>query len=306
MNKRLSKIFATTVFIFLSMAILSYPELPNKHVFAQGLSVQSGQKSEGRRLNPVQKILRQSSIIQRDLRQRIVQLTRELKKQPQPRHFIFIVFFSFLYGVIHSIGPGHAKLIILSYFLSVKAKKKDGILLGLITAFIHGLSGFLAAFMITMSFEHVFKRLYPDFNLETVMPVISGVLVIIIGGILLVQVYREFKNKDTTKHGCITDHELNMKNIFATASAIGLVPCAGIIILSSFFMAINRITLSIVSALSMTVGMACTIILMALLSIFFREKILRIYGSGKIQLISACLKATGAFFLVVLGALLLF
>jgi len=40
--------------------------------------------------------------------------------------FIYILAVSFLYGLIHALGPGHGKMVIASYFLTKKYKNKRG------------------------------------------------------------------------------------------------------------------------------------------------------------------------------------
>jgi ABC-type nickel/cobalt efflux system permease component RcnA len=47
---------------------------------------------------------------------------------------------AFLYGVVHALGPGHGKLVVVSYFLSREAQIGRGLLMGLQIAVFHVIS----------------------------------------------------------------------------------------------------------------------------------------------------------------------
>ena len=48
--------------------------------------------------------------------------------------------FAFLYGVLHTLGPGHGKVVVVSYFVSRDARLWRGVLMGVQIAVTHVLS----------------------------------------------------------------------------------------------------------------------------------------------------------------------
>jgi ABC-type uncharacterized transport system substrate-binding protein len=51
--------------------------------------------------------------------------------------FVLLLMASFIYGVIHSIGPGHGKALAFSYFSSFKSSYFEAFIISLATAFVH-------------------------------------------------------------------------------------------------------------------------------------------------------------------------
>ncbi len=253
--------------------------------------------------NFFQSSLKKLSRIQRDLRKRIVKSTKALKKEASPRHFMIIIFFSFIFGVIHSLGPGHAKSIIFSYFMSVDARIKDGVVLGVLVAIIHGASGFLAAVLITFSIDQLIQRFAPGLDFEKIFPFISGAFVSVIGAYFFIQTCLdvqchslELEEKVARKH--------SFRTIFLTALGVGVIPCAGTVILVSFFFAMKRIDLGMISAFAMTAGMAIIIVLAGIIAIL-SKKIFMSICSRQIERVTLAIKFIGSLALFVFGILLL-
>lgn len=67
----------------------------------------------------------------------INKLLKELRGGFHPGTFLTVILFSFAYGVIHTLGPGHGKLIVLSYFMQRERKTEDAVVLSVIVSLIH-------------------------------------------------------------------------------------------------------------------------------------------------------------------------
>ena len=93
-------------------------------------------------------LLRMNADYQKMLRSSIADSGKSIGSDGGMKAVLWILLISFLYGIIHSLGPGHNKVVVFSYFLTQKPKIRDGILMGNITAFIHALSGLTAALVI--------------------------------------------------------------------------------------------------------------------------------------------------------------
>ncbi len=65
-------------------------------------------------------------IWQQQLREKMSTLIREAKSEKKIGPLIILVLSAFLYGVVHSAGPGHGKAVALSYIMSCKPSLVKG------------------------------------------------------------------------------------------------------------------------------------------------------------------------------------
>ncbi|RLD45779.1 MAG: hypothetical protein DRI86_05070, partial [Bacteroidetes bacterium] len=94
------------------------------------------------------KFLRKNTHWQMQLRRTITKKARSIAKEGNSIAYLWILLISFLYGIAHSLGPGHNKVLVFSYFMGENAKVKQGLKLGVFTAFIHALSGLIVSMII--------------------------------------------------------------------------------------------------------------------------------------------------------------
>ncbi|BCJ85757.1 nickel/cobalt transporter [Effusibacillus dendaii] len=88
-------------------------------------------------------------------------------------------------GALHSLEPGHGKGVLTAYLISSRAKVKDAILLGSISAIAHTLSILLLAFAASSTV----KMFVPE-QLSHWIELISGVLIVTLGSRMLYQQIR--------------------------------------------------------------------------------------------------------------------
>jgi len=74
---------------------------------------------------------------QKALKEYLVQSSKTIRENPYGKSFWLFLGFSFAYGVIHALGPGHGKSIVVAYFLSRPGNYPQGILLGNTLTFVH-------------------------------------------------------------------------------------------------------------------------------------------------------------------------
>ena len=87
--------------------------------------------------NIFQKIIYQLNDIQRDLYEKMSSLTQTVKEGRNPGVLFILIGICFVYGLIHALGPGHGKLIAISYFLSRRATPVKGVFMGGLIALLH-------------------------------------------------------------------------------------------------------------------------------------------------------------------------
>lgn len=201
--------------------------------------------------------------------------------------YIIILGISFLYGLIHAIGPGHGKVAIASYFLARGKKIKDAIKAGFLTSLIHTCSALLIVGVLYILFEGMFASYFAKINHN--MYKVSAVFLIFIA---LYMFYELFFHHEHAK--C----EVQNKDVFAIAFSIGIVPCPGVMSIVLYSVIIGYFTLGFFSAVFMSLGMGITISIAGIIA----SKMKFANSSGVILNIFGFL---GASFLFAFGLLLL-
>jgi ABC-type nickel/cobalt efflux system permease component RcnA len=234
----------------------------------------------------IQKIFKRISPIQHRLNNKLAELTQKLKEEKSLKTFLLIIFISFVFGVVHGMGPGHGKTITFSYFLSnKKANIKTGILMGSLIAFMHACS----ALIIVLTLYAIIKKSFLSSfeNLSSIIRLISYGLITIIGLFLLLKsVINPGKKKNfQTSKNYILD-----KGMLPIIFAIGIIPCPGAVIILLFSISMEILKVGIISTFFMATGMAFTISSVGILTIITKKGILKL-ASDKNRLITIFQKA---------------
>ena len=215
--------------------------------------------------NFIQKILYKSNIIQQKLNKKITSL---IKKNTSKSIFLFF-FFSFIYGIIHALGPGHGKSIISSYFISRKSKIKNGFFAGILIAFIHSFSAIATVGVIYFFMK---KTILSNFeNMSYMIKKISFSAIIIIGLFLFFKAIYELLQKKRKNDKDDLQNSKKNRSIFAIALTIGIVPCPGATMILLFTLSYNLFAFGIIAVLFMSIGMALTISSFAISTIFIKN-----------------------------------
>lgn len=84
-------------------------------------------------------ILYTINVMQKNITGRLAASIKKIEKG-STREIIFLIFVSFLYGVVHALGPGHGKSLISSYFLTRDDRVMKGLVAGPMIALLHCMS----------------------------------------------------------------------------------------------------------------------------------------------------------------------
>ncbi|WP_018133390.1 HoxN/HupN/NixA family nickel/cobalt transporter [Effusibacillus pohliae] len=165
-------------------------------------------------------------------------------------------------GALHSLEPGHGKGVMTAYLISSRAKAKDAVLLGVISAIAHTLSIILLAFAASSTV----KMLVPA-NLSHWIELVSGAIITMLGARIL---YSRFYPKivvvgtigrahaDTCDHHHHGSHlhshgaPTSLSRLFAIGFFTGLIPCPSALAIFLAAVAADRIPagMSLVAAFS--------------------------------------------------------
>jgi len=196
----------------------------------------------------------------------IKDLLNDIEESNSFQAYIWLLVFSFGYGVIHAIGPGHGKSLISSYFLSQKSSHLKALGMASLIGVVHTFSAFILTFVIYYSVSTFLGNYFND--IETITTKISAIIIIFIA---LLLIYRKIlKNRHQSSCGCsgCKTHSTDIGVILAA----GIVPCAGTVTIFIYTMSLNLYFIGFLSAIFMSLGMSLIIYVTALLSIKIRDK----------------------------------
>jgi ABC-type nickel/cobalt efflux system permease component RcnA len=207
---------------------------------------------------------------QHQLKQKMSDLIRAVRTEKSLQPLIVLMGLAILYGVIHAAGPGHGKVVAMSYVLSHRATIMGGILFGLCFAVVHALSGAVGV----VGLHYLIHRSVSETlaSVTTVTQIVSFGLITLLGlGILLKHGYPFLKlgpDKATQSEN------QNKKGLFAWALAIGLVPCPAVVMIMLFCLSMNVMLLGLLLTICISMGMATTISLVVIALVLGKTGIL--------------------------------
>ena len=236
---------------------------------------------------------------QRQINRKLTQYLSEIKKGDKPFLILIVFGLAFLYGILHSIGPGHGKLIILSYFTAHEAGWPSAIMMGFQIAFIHACS----AIILVLSVKNIAKYIFLSSasGEMLVLTLISYGAIAFMGFFLLWQTYG---NSEKQAFENIKKSAKANKSQWLLALSIGLIPCTGALLILFYAMAKQMFFIGIVSVFFMALGMAFTLSAIGAAYIIARRRIsyfafpkkrkksiliFRYFGAGLIALIGSVL-----------------
>lgn len=216
---------------------------------------------------------------------------------------------SFLYGVVHAVGPGHGKTVVCSYFLSNPGSFFQGAVMGNAITFVHMGS---AAVAVGLAYA-VFSTGLGGFAeaSRTLQPASYGLLVLM-GMFLTVKAVRDaLRGGPVPDVSCPVDHaEMgrsgNLREVLTVSFVTGLVPCPGAAVILAFAIGQGIFWAGAGAIMAMAVGMGLTTTLFAFAAVAARGVTLRLTGRNRrlFTVLYAGLSICGALAITVFGAAL--
>ncbi len=242
---------------------------------------------------------------QRVIRTRIAKFVREIKKEGFGSAFLILLCFSFLYGLVHALGPGHGKTITVSYFLSGKRKITKGLVFGYTVMLVHALSGALITLVIWFFLERARMSILND--AVGVTQKISFSIILIIGVYLLFHNYHEYRH---LKHGISEGGHgtgKNGRNLLITAIAIGIVPCPGTATIIIFCLSNQLLIAGLIAIFFVALGMGLTLSIFAIGTIVAQSQVLKLVNRkpGLYRIAFLSLSQTGAILIIFISLVML-
>jgi ABC-type nickel/cobalt efflux system permease component RcnA len=194
---------------------------------------------------------------------------------------------AFLYGVVHALGPGHGKLVVVSYFLSREARIGRGLLMGLQIALFHVLSAMVVVALADLLLRQALGG--PPAEAAGVRLASYG-LIAAIGLVMTAEAVRRSYlrrqgvqvSQACCRHGHASDGHVPGQHASgervrqgALSLGVGLVPCTGAVLILLYAMANDILFAGMLLVAAIAAGMAITMGALGILSVVARRAVAR-------------------------------
>ncbi|MBF2053585.1 MAG: hypothetical protein IGS03_09000 [Candidatus Sericytochromatia bacterium] len=234
--------------------------------------------------------------MQYQLNQQLAVRTQAARDEQPPWIWLSLMLIAFAYGAFHTLGPGHGKCVVCSYFIAEDSHWRKGLLLGYLVAIVHALSAFGVVAVIYYLLKSSSQLLFDQATRLTSL--VGYGLIAVLGAFLLLRQLRRWHSMPVAAsgsgpanaaahhhcefHDCQHTHgheaapaQPRRDNIWLMALGIGVVPCPGALTILMFSISLDFLQLGIVLALMIALGMGLTTSLLAVLTILSRQGTLR-------------------------------
>lgn len=277
---------------------------------------------------------------QRYFHQQLIQCLIKTK-QASLQTGVLLLCFSFLYGILHSAGPGHGKIIISTYLATQPKQLKKSLLLTLLSAIMQGLVAMILITLALAIFRISTKYLtIGEYRLEQ----LSYILITLVGLLLSYRAIRKLIpnnsknsfniirivaiNQSESLHQqqklcrcCNHRHLPNQQELehnkgwlgdLGIILAIGIRPCSGALLVLIFSYSFGVYYWGIAATFAMSIGTALTISLFALLVHYARQlakqlmiKQKRAEYTLRVTIFCQLVALLGGILLIIIGLILL-
>ena len=196
--------------------------------------------------------------------------------------FVVISLFSLLYGILHTLGPGHGKLIVVSFFMRDGTTTSDAFALSVIISLIHASGAILLAVLFQTLLSSV--KGVEQLRIQYGFTLFSGLLVLCIGIIYLIRTVggkdHRYKKVDAEKVERLKGLGRWKRNLFIGFS-IGVVPCPLSLTIMMVSIIYGVFWIGITSVIFLTLAMVVILYYLSISTIKSREYVE--YKSGSKQ-----------------------
>lgn len=240
-------------------------------------------------------IMIKSIIWQREVNQQMSGLLKAVAENPTQAGGSLLLF-SFIYGVLHALGPGHGKVVIATWLATHPSKLKSSIGLTLASSLLQGLVAIALVVVVLTLLQLPARQLHVSgFWLEKASYALVGVLGLMLCWRALKTLRRLLRKPTFTafkpvhihdEHcGCGHKHLPDPEQIrsgddwrarLMVVLSMGMRPCSGAIMVLLFSKVIGVFAWGMASALAMAAGTSLTISSLALLVHSFRQLAVRL------------------------------
>jgi nickel/cobalt transporter (NicO) family protein len=234
---------------------------------------------------PVALVGRALLTFQREANRMIARHMKAIRDGETPVPLVIGIMLAFAYGVVHALGPGHGKIVVVSYFLSRNARIMRGFLMGLQIATFHVLSAMAVVALADLVLRQAFGG--PPAEVAGVRFASYG-LIGLIGMVMLAQAVRRSwlrrrgievghaccdHGHEPRHHGQGPPETVARAEEGALSLGVGLVPCTGAVLILLYALANGILFAGALLVAAIAAGMAITMGALGVLSIVARNAV---------------------------------
>lgn len=243
-------------------------------------------------------IMLESAGWQREVNQQMSALLKGVAANPTQAGGALLLF-SFLYGVLHALGPGHGKVVITTWLATHPSKLKSSIGLTLASSLLQGLVAIVLVVVVLTLLQLPARQLHlSSYWLEKGSYALVGLLGLLLCWRALKKLrllLRRPQFRSFTPHhvhdahcGCGHQHLPTPEQLtrgddwrarLMIILSMGMRPCSGAIMVLLFSKVIGVFSWGVASAMAMAAGTSLTISTLALLVHSFRQLAVRLSGN---------------------------
>ena len=227
--------------------------------------------------------------MQREMNDEISAAFHDVEENGSQRAIMLILALSFLYGVLHAIGPGHGKSVVASYFVANQARWASGIVMGGLISLIQGASAIVLVGLLAIVLRW---RQFDVLSHATLVEFVSYGLIAALGLAMLYRALTGASHHHGIGHEHGSDHEhdnhaashsheptLDRRLILAT----GLTPCVSAIIILLFALANEALGLGVAAVVALSIGMALTVSAIGVATVLGRQAMIHVVDRIGVQ-----------------------
>lgn len=211
---------------------------------------------------------------------------------------------AFLYGLVHTLGPGHGKAVVISYFAGEGGSLARGVAMGTRIAVFHVLSAIIVVWVMDFAVRQTTGSAPSDYRM---VKLVSYASIALIGAWMLWQALRNGKHSHDDPHhhegccACAAAQKNNRGMGGWLALAVGSVPCTGALLVLLFGMANDLLGPAIFLVISISAGMAVAMSGIGVLALLGRRAADRHLNQEKGERFARRARIIGAAAVLVIG-----
>lgn len=214
-------------------------------------------------------------------------ILQDIKDNNTISSYVWLLFFSFIYGVLHAVGPGHGKSLVASYFINQNKSYFKAFSISALIGVVHTFSAFILTLIVYYVIGLIFSSALVD--IEQMATKVSAIIIIAIALYLIYKKYIKTTQKiqfHTIENDSLIKTTPNMHKPTSDCGcsgcqttttdlgvilAAGIIPCPGTVTIFLFTMGLGIYFVGFLSAVFMSIGMSLVIYFTALASLKFRK-----------------------------------
>ncbi|TVR61226.1 MAG: hypothetical protein EA426_03725 [Spirochaetaceae bacterium] len=252
---------------------------------------------------------------QRTLNERVGRLIRTVSSSGDaqsagPRSatgVVAVVVVSFLYGLVHAALPGHRKVLLVSYFVAVRAPVRHAVIAGVSVAALH--SGAAAALVLGVYYLLQTSLSFMLDRATVYLQAITAVIIAGTGAVLLTLKIREViaaRRGATAHHGHDAQsggHERPSPGMLPAIVISAVVPCPGTAMILLFAVSLGAIGLGLLATFAFSLGMAVTLVGVSVIAVVSKRAVTGALDGRVGEVLHTTIEGVGAVAMCVFGVI---